>query len=314
MSIASGETSTTVDNSGDLHKLGRVHLDGNGVAVPARPSATNPLVVDAVAGPGDGTTAYLGFGISTRSSLGTGELPLDALSMMLVASDPRYGRHGVVHLIADTHALVNSFVGAREANSAAARLAEEVRRLADLFGLTNYLVVRASEIEDPLHAALRAETLSRCSEPYAALQAADVEWAVKRRGASVKVGWTASKVATDPPTGFDERYFDGVHRELFSPIGAVYVAPGRCLDFTRPRCSPYTMVAGQQRLTVRSNRAEIAAHCASRSMRRHLTPLCDHALARLGVECAPPLSNRLAVLLERLAVDRVPASTTQGVK
>lgn len=263
----------------------------------------DPLIRCAVAGDGGPCeSVYLGFGLATRHGLGEGRLPLDALAMVLVAARRReqLGAARVVHLIADRHALYNGFATRRDVDRRARMLAAELRELAAALGLGPYEVVLASEIEDRLHPRLMGEAWARCPDLYAARQAADVEWARRRWGAGVKVGWSMSgDVAATG--GRDEPYFDRVHRSIFGgELAAVYTAPGRALDPARPRCSPYTLLPGQPRLTFSSGADAIRVHCASASMRRHLAPICDRGLEQLGVAVDGALADRLEVLLAHL--------------
>src|SRR4051812_23821143 len=89
------------------------------------------LIVDTVSAgprPGTGDAVYLGFGICTRGALATGDLPLDALAMILVADAERSrrGASQVIHLVADVHALANPFVSPAEADRVGLRLASNV--------------------------------------------------------------------------------------------------------------------------------------------------------------------------------------------
>ena len=269
------------------------------------PSRPDRLVVDVVEGePDSGGAVYLGFGLATREALSVGRLPFDALAMMITAAEQRDARSGsaVVHLVADEHALVNAFATRRQVARAGAQVADEVARIAGALDLGRYDVVRASCLCDDVHREMHAYAAARCEEPYAARQAADVEWAHRVHGASVKVGWTMSS-GGEGAVGFDERHFDAVHGAIFGHrLTAVYAAPGRCLDPDRPRCSPYTLLPGQRRLDLAATRADIEVCCASRSMRRHLAPLCDAVLDRLGTTSDAALADRVELALGELAV------------
>lgn len=264
---------------------------------PQRRSAP-PVVTRSAHEPAPCDAVYLGFGLTSREGLGTGRLPLDAVGMVLLAASERdaVGARRIVHLIADRHALYNGFATRRAVARSALVAEAELCRLRDRLGLEDYEIVRASEIDDPLHAQLIEEAAAGCPDPYAVRQAADVEWAWRRHGAGVKIGWALD---ARPEGGeHDERYFDRAHREVFgASVAHVYAPAGRAVDAQRPRCSPYTLLPAQRRLTLTSGRAEIDDCLGSSSMRRHLRPLCSAALQHFGVLTDAPLGDQLELLL-----------------
>jgi hypothetical protein len=274
-------------------------------AVPAADGPRDPLIVatrpaDTAASP---RAVYLGFGVASLSGVATGELPVDALAMMLVAEEQRraHGAARVVHLVADEHALVNRFARHDDVARAAERLVEQIEAVVAAFGFRAYEVLRASELRDPRHAELHAYAATAGADPYTARQAADVEWALRTHGATVKVGWTMATSANDPPGGFDERYFDEVHAHVFGRrVTAVYTGAGRTLDPDRPRCSPYTMLAGEQRLTLDASREDVELTVSKARMRRHLEPICGRAEEHLGHATGGPLAARLTDVLETI--------------
>ncbi|WP_205696863.1 hypothetical protein [Conexibacter sp. SYSU D00693] len=271
----------------------------------------DPLI--ALAHEGDGgpcDTVYLGFGLAAHGGLTTGELPLDALAMLVVAERQRRlrGAQRILHLVADRHALVNAFATRREVARAADALVDQLEALAPALGLQAYDVVRASQLTAPEYRRLVADAGQRAPDPYGARQAADVEWMRRAHGAAVKVGWTLS-ARPDGVARRDEVAFDALHRQLFGPgLATVYTGPGRSLDPDRPRCSPYVLLAGQRRLTLASGAGSVAEHCASSRMRRHLRPIAERVLQQLGVVAVAdtPLQDRLELLLALLRGDARP--------
>jgi hypothetical protein len=243
------------------------------------------LVHDALE-PSPADAVFLGFGLAARSGIATGDLPVDALAMILLAEEERAARGAgrVIHLIADEHAKVNRFARGADVTVAADRLTRQLERVVRAFRFDAYDIVRASELEDPLHAELHAAAAATDVGAYAARQAADVEWALRAYGAGTKIGWTMTARVSEPPRGFDERYFDLVHAGLFGPrVSCVYTHPGRTLDPARPRCSPYTMLPGEGRLALHSPLRAIEEAVAHRSMRKHLRRICERAEGRLGI-------------------------------
>jgi hypothetical protein len=268
----------------------------------ADPLLAATLEASQAAGP---SAIYLGFGIATRTALSAGTLPFDALAMIMLAEHERRARGAarVVHLIADEHALVNDFAEP----AAVARVGQEieavVRHVVDAFGFDDYEIVCASAIADPLHHDLQRQARVRCDDPYAARQAADVEWARLRHGATVKVGWTMQPDLDKPSRGHDERYFDAIHAAVFGPnVTYVYGRAGQTLDAARPRTTPYTLTAGERRLALTTSAARIPELCEGARLRRHLTTICAEAERELGVPARGELPDRLTTVLQRIGL------------
>jgi hypothetical protein len=265
---------------------------------------TEPLVAAISAGDDAGAEAiYLGFGVCSHVRLATGELPFDALAMVLVAEEQRrmWGASRVVHLIADAHAIAAGH-DPIAVSAVAGRLARGLRRAVGRLGFDRYDVILASTLDDDLHRALLAFAVGQRADGYAAREAADIEWARRTYGAGVKVGWTMDGDARRIPR-FDERHFDAVHAALFgSAPTAVYTQPGRTADGRRPRCSPYTALPDQQRPLLTSSDADLRATVWSRSQTRQLAAICHSAERALGIHARQPeLPARLAVVRDALA-------------
>ncbi|MBJ7469819.1 MAG: hypothetical protein JHD16_00885 [Solirubrobacteraceae bacterium] len=254
---------------------------------------------------------YVGMGVATRRRLVTGDLPLDALGMMLVAERARIavGAKRVIHLIADTHALVNDFATSSAVERAAASLAAHVKCAAQVLGLGPYQVLRASQIDAcgadrRLHGRLYREAQRVTNDPYAARQAADVEWARRVFGAGVKIGWTMESDLDRPVLGYDERYFDAVHRDVFGDgLTYIYTAAGRRRD-ERPRTSPYANEPGERRITVTSSPEQITDACGSPRMRAHLRPLVAELRDALTLPAHDDLAADIASVLSVVAAHR----------
>jgi hypothetical protein len=246
---------------------------------------------------------YLGFGVATRSALATGVLPFDALGMILLAERCRRasGAGRVVHLIADDHAALNRFARPSAIAASAETMEDELRRVVAALGYRGYTIVRASALSDSDHDDLHLAALDACADPYAARQAADVEWARRRHGATVKVGWTLEPRLALAAKGHDERYFDDVHAQVFGEnVTYMYGLPGRTLDAERPRTSPYALLPGEPRLTLRTPPAAIAGLCGGKHMRKHLGVLCSAAERELELPGAADPAARVAAILDRL--------------
>jgi hypothetical protein len=259
---------------------------------------------------------FLGFGLTTRHGVSVGRLPFDSLAMVMVAEAERRkrGAEKVMHLIADEHAMVNDFAEADTIDRAASAVERELRDVVAAFGYEHYEVFRASAIDDDAHLELLLLATQRCRDPYAAQQAADVEWARRTFGATVKIGWVMDPRPNSPARGFDERYFDQVYSDLFgAAVTAIYCYPGRTLDPDLPRASPYTLLPGQLRLSLTATEQQLQAACVSRSMSRHLRVICQRAEVELGLAGDGELIDRITAIMQRLAGPAgPPVSTAQA--
>ena len=200
----------------------------------------------------DGSSIYLGTGLSTHNSISIG-LPFDVLSMMLTAEKIKkgLGMKGIFHQIADTHAKSNHLVD----DSAIDRLAKEQRelllRIAERLNLQDYHILLASETEnDELYRELLPSIKVQLPDDmheYRVRELTDIEWFRVQKNMALKIGWIIDSGNQD--SKFDERSYDKTYREKINNlVSFVYVKAGRTLDRKRPKASPYISIAGESRI------------------------------------------------------------------
>lgn len=197
-----------------------------------------------------GGSVYYGTGLTTPRAIAVG-LPFDVLGMILVAERVKrsLGLKEIYHHIADTHAKTNEWIDPKEVDRRAKITEESLIRIASNLSLEGFKVMlssrfdRSNDYED-----LVKHFKERSKEhEYVIREMADMEWYRVKHKTVVKMGWIIQ--ATEAPVGFDERLFDQEYKRIEGDkLSFVYTKPGRTLDLSRPKASPYIQIAGENRL------------------------------------------------------------------
>ena len=193
---------------------------------------------------------YYGTGLTTPRAIGVG-LPFDVLGMVLVAERIKrtLGLKKIYHHIADTHAKTNEWIDPQEVDRQAKITKETLMKVASNLKLSGFNVTLSSEFDGSLeYEELVRHFKSKSQEhEYVIREMADMEWYRTKHGTSIKMGWIIQ--ATEAPLGFDERLFDQEYRRIEGEkLSFVYTKPGRTLDLSRPKASPYIQIADENRL------------------------------------------------------------------
>lgn len=196
-----------------------------------------------------GGSIYYGTGLTTPRAISEG-LPFDVLGMMLTAEKLRRAGHmdSVYHHIADTHAKTNDWISHEDVDQVAARTLDTLERVKRGLGLEHFQFVLSSSFDtsDEYQALVKGFDSSEEHE-YVRREMADMEWYRTHGDVRIKMGWIIQAKETE--MGFDERRFDREYLK-FHPgqMSFIYTKPGRTMDTSRPKASPYISVAGEQRL------------------------------------------------------------------
>ncbi len=195
-------------------------------------------------------SVYYGTGLTTPRAIGIG-LPFDVLGMVLVAERVKkaLGLKDIYHHIADTHAKTNSWIDPQEVDKRAKTVNETLLRVADNLKIDGFHVVLSSSFDDGEEYKALVQHFSDTSKEheYVIREMADMEWYRTRHQTSVKMGWIIQ--ASEAPAGFDERLFDQEYKHIEGDkLSFVYTKPGRTLDVSRPKASPYIQIAGEHRI------------------------------------------------------------------
>lgn len=200
-----------------------------------------------------GGAIYYGTGLTTPRSLSVG-LPFDVLGMVLTAEKLRrtLGLTKVIHHIADTHALTNSFATPEAVSALADDVEHTLARVSAHLAMPELAVIRSSTFDsDPAYAELLA-TIHTAKGNYVRRELADMLWYGQRHGLVLKMGWIIQ--ATETEEGFDERLYDAEYLRLFgTDLSFVYLKAGRTFDSRRRKVSPYISVPGEQRILLRAD-------------------------------------------------------------
>ena len=194
---------------------------------------------------------YYGTGLTTPRALSVG-LPFDVLGMVMVAEKLRrlLRLKSVIHHIADTHALANSFVTPEAVEERAQEILNTMTRVAKHLKIPEFSVVRSSSFDQTPEYLDILNHIETAKGEYVARELADMRWYKQHKGLALKMGWIIQSSQTS--TGFDERLYDDEYLHLFgADLSFIYLKAGRTFDQKRPKASPYIAVAGEQRILLK---------------------------------------------------------------
>ncbi len=206
---------------------------------------------------------YYGTGLTTPKAMAIG-LPFDVLGMIFTAEKIRraLGLRYVYHHIADTHAKTNDWIQPDAVDQRASEVIATLTKCGQNLGLDSLIVTLSSQFDtDPDYVSL-VEKYREQSElhEYVVREMADMEWYRTKLGVIIKAGWIIQ--ATETGLGFDERVFDREYLRLNGPkLSFVYTKPGRTLNPSRPKVSPYIQIEGEDRVLLDQNE-DVAAKIA----------------------------------------------------
>lgn len=214
-----------------------------------------------------GDSIYFGTGICSHKEISSGT-PFDLLSMVLTAASLRkkLGLKDIYHNIADSNAVTNNFLP--EAIDSMTRHYEDtVRKITEKLGIADYNVVRASVFNaDSAYKQILAELernegLSKLHR-YALQEIADIEF-FRRKGATLKVGWTMSIKNSQ----YDESFYDlNFKKYVNGKVGFIYITPGRSFDKSKPRVAPYVDFNPPQRIMIPDDMASLKLDAAQAAL------------------------------------------------
>jgi len=200
-----------------------------------------------------GKSLFFGVGLCTAKEPAVA-IPFDILSFFLVAERLRrfLGMTRVVVLIADTHALTNSFMTPDIVNALTQKSLRVLSSVIRTLRLNKFELLVHSDIALQEAFTKTLEAIPAMDNQYVRHEIADITWLVKERNVALKLGWTIDR--SPIPGGHDERFFDTKLQKLASlPIRFLYLKAGRTFDKHRQKVSPYISVAGESRIIIDSH-------------------------------------------------------------
>lgn len=197
-----------------------------------------------------GASLFFGVGLCTAKEPAVA-IPFDILSFFLVAERLRrfLDMDRVIVLVADTHALTNSFMTPDIVNALTQKSLLTFTTIIRNLHLNTFEFLVHSDIAVQQAFTKTLEAVPAMDNQYLRHEIADITWLVKHRNVALKLGWT---IDSSPISGgHDERFFDTHLQKLVSlPISFLYLKAGRTFDKHRQKVSPYIAVAGEPRLII----------------------------------------------------------------
>lgn len=212
-----------------------------------------------------GKSLFFGVGLCTAKEPAVA-IPFDILSFFLVAERLRrlLDMDRVIVLIADTHALTNSFMTPDIVQMMTQKSLRTLGTIIQNLHLKTFELLVHSNIATQKLFTKTLEVIPAMDNQYLRHEIADITWLVKHQGVSLKLGWTIDSSAV--PGGHDERFFDTELQKLAAlPIGFLYLKAGRTFDKHRQKVSPYISVAGEPRIIIAANEDVRGKFSAARS-------------------------------------------------
>lgn len=212
-----------------------------------------------------GTSLFFGIGLCTAKEPAVA-IPFDILSFFLVAERLRQFLQmaRVIVLLADTHALTNSFMSPDVVHLLTKKSLRALSSVIRNLHLKTFKLLVHSDIAVRESFTKTLEAFPTMDNQYLRHEIADITWLVNHRMVALKLGWTID--SSPIPGGHDERFFDTeLQRTTSMPIGFLYLKAGRTFDKHRQKVSPYISVAGEPRIIIDPNEDVRGKFSAARS-------------------------------------------------
>lgn len=220
------------------------------------------------------SSIFFGLGLCTSNKPAVA-VPFDILSFFLTAeSIVRQIPHlKTLVLIADTHAISNSFMNIETVAKAKHKLTDVCQKIIGELNLNNFSVIFASEISQLPSFKSVVSSLPVMENPYLRQEIADVIWLSRHENLIAKLGWSLDQKPNSK--GHDERFFDlEIQKFLDKPVQFIHLEAGRTFDVAKPKASPYIAVEGENRILLESDeKVSEKIGLASKDMLTHLTKI-----------------------------------------
>lgn len=224
---------------------------------------------------------FFGIGLCTSKQPAVG-MPFDILAFFLEAERIRrfLNLPLVIVLIADTHALTNSFMTQSIVQEVMRNTTSTLQAVIRNLHLTNFRLLRSSEFTNNPEFVRMIETLPSFENQYLHRELADMIWLQKKHNVMLKLGWTINN--SIEPGGHDERFFDTkIHDVHQTSLSFLYTKAGRTFDPKKPKASPYISTEGESRilLTEDENVSERFKDAESHWGKSAMQPVKNHLSA-----------------------------------
>lgn len=261
----------------------------------------------------NGKSLFFGVGLCTAKEPAVA-IPFDILSFFLIAERLRQflGMTRVVVLIADTHALTNSFMTPDIVHALTQKSLRVLSSVIRNLHLNKFELLVHSDIAVHKTFTNTLEAIPAMDNQYLRHEIADITWLVKHRGVAVKLGWTID--GSPIPGGHDERFFDTRLQKLAPmPIGFLYLKAGRTFDKHRQKVSPYISVAEEPRIIIDSHEDVRGKFSAARASwgndhfggtRKHIADIVRLFEKLFGQLPSMSLEQKVEHIIERITKEK----------
>lgn len=191
---------------------------------------------------------FFGVGLCTSKQPAVA-IPFDILSFFFLAEKLRRALdlNQIFVLIADTHALTNSFMDPKSVDLMTRKMKRLFTSIIRNLHLANFQILTSSRIhQDPQFQNI-CNSIPTMENEYVRQEIADMFWFCKEKNVRLKLGWAIDHNVNQ--AGHDERFFDQqIQQKSNIDLSFIHTKAGRTFDPKRPKVSPYISVAGENRL------------------------------------------------------------------
>ncbi|MFH1648909.1 MAG: hypothetical protein ABIA11_04280 [Patescibacteria group bacterium] len=195
-----------------------------------------------------GGALYFGTGLTTSTDPSIA-IPFDLVGMICTAIEICKAAEldQAIQLIADTHALSNSFCNEKDVRAISQQMMDTASRISNLVRSDLYTPLLSSDIDKSKAYRTILSSIQTDDHEYVKREWSDIEYLRRIKGLKIKLSWTIG--SKEKRIGFDERLYDNRFEEVVgSKISFIYLKPGRTLDLHRPKVSPYISIEGERRI------------------------------------------------------------------
>jgi len=181
-------------------------------------------------------------------------IPFDILSFFFMAEKLRriLNLDTIFILLADTHALSNSFMTREMVTIQTKHMQTTFTAIIRNLHLTHFKILSSSQFHEEATFQKIVFSIPHMENEYVRQEIADMRWFFKCKNVRIKLGWAIDIRETSH--GHDERFFDRhIASKTSIPLTFIHMKAGRTFDPKRPKASPYIAVKGESRLMLKDN-------------------------------------------------------------
>ena len=195
---------------------------------------------------------FFGVGLCTSREPAVA-LPFDILSFFFIAEKlwRELSLDTIFVLIADEHALTNSFMTDKLVQKLRQKMKLTFTTLIRNLQLRHFQIITSSEMHNDKEFQKIFTSLPNIQNQYLHQELADMVWFTQTNNVRIKLGWSINNDSL--PQGHDERFFDAEIKRVSPnlPLLFLHCKAGKTFDPKRPKTSPYIAIANEPRILLR---------------------------------------------------------------